>query len=102
MAALLRETAQCRGHAPISESTAKRYLETMNFAYKRYLCGLKKAKSGGIERAREVINALAKLEQRCKLLNFDESGFSPNPPVQYGRGRISQTGPLNRSRTDSA
>ena len=45
------------------------------------------------ERARVVINALAKLdhEQRCELLYFDESGFSPNPPVQYGWGRIGQT-----------
>jgi hypothetical protein len=25
------------------------------------------------------------------LLYFDESGFSPNPPVQYGWGRIGQT-----------
>jgi len=45
------------------------------------------------ERAREVINALAKLdhEQRCELLYLDELGFSPNPPVQYGWGRIGQT-----------
>ena len=44
------------------------------------------------ERAREVINARAKLdhEQRCELLYFDESGFSPDPRVQYGWGRIGQ------------
>lgn len=29
-------------------------------------------------------------EQQCKLLYFDESGFSPNPPVQYGWTRIGQ------------
>jgi len=45
------------------------------------------------ERAREVINMLAKLdhEQRCELPYFDESGSSPNSPVQYGWGRIGQT-----------
>ena len=44
------------------------------------------------ERASNVINGLARLdhEQRCELLYFDESGFSPNPPVQYGWGRIGQ------------
>lgn len=30
-------------------------------------------------------------EQRCELLYFDESGFSPIPPVQYGWTRIGQT-----------
>jgi transposase len=40
-----------------------------------------------------VIGALARLdrERQCELLYFDESGFSPNPPVQYGWGRIGQT-----------
>jgi hypothetical protein len=40
-----------------------------------------------------VIDALARLdrEQRCELLYFDESGFSPSPPVQYGWGRTGQT-----------
>jgi len=45
---LLRQIEQCRDHAPISESTAKRYLKEMNFTYKRYRYGLKKPKSGGI------------------------------------------------------
>jgi hypothetical protein len=45
------------------------------------------------ERARKVISSLARLdhEQQCELLYFDESGFSPNPPVQYGWGKIGQT-----------
>lgn len=30
-------------------------------------------------------------EQQCELLYFDESGFSPNPLVQYGWGKIGQT-----------
>jgi len=40
-----------------------------------------------------VIDALSRLdhEQQCELLYFDESGFSPNPPVQYGWGKIGQT-----------
>ena len=41
--ALLRQIEQCQGHAPISESTAKRYLKEMNFTYKRYRYGLKKS-----------------------------------------------------------
>jgi hypothetical protein len=28
---------------------------------------------------------------QCSLLYFDESGFSPNPPVQYGWAPIGQT-----------
>ena len=40
-----------------------------------------------------MIAALAGLdqEQQCELLYFDESGFSPNPPVQYGWSRIGET-----------
>lgn len=40
-----------------------------------------------------MIGELGRLdrEQRCELLYFDESGFSPNPPVQYGWTRIGQT-----------
>ena len=40
-----------------------------------------------------MIGALGRLdhEHRCELLYFDESGFSPNPPVQYGWSRIGQT-----------
>lgn len=36
------------------------------------------------------MNALAR-EGTCELLYFDESGFSPNPPVQYGWAKIGQT-----------
>jgi transposase len=41
--ALLRQIEQGQDHAPISESTAKRYLKKMNFTYKRYRYGLKKS-----------------------------------------------------------
>ena len=46
----------------------------------------KKRNPVAFEHARNVINALARLDhdQRCKLLYFDESCFSPNPLVQYG------------------
>jgi transposase len=40
-----------------------------------------------------VIGELGRLdrEHQCELLYFDESGFSPNPPVQYGWTLIGQT-----------
>lgn len=40
-----------------------------------------------------MIHALAGLdhEHQCELLYFDESGFSPNPPVQYGWAPVGQT-----------
>jgi transposase len=31
------------------------------------------------------------LAGQCELLYFDESGFSPNPPLQYGWARIGQS-----------
>jgi len=51
-----------------------------------------------------VIAALAQLdrERQCELLYFDESGFSPNPPVQYGWGRIGRHGQSHRWRIISA
>jgi len=44
------------------------------------------------ERAGKIIEALGRLnhEQRCELLYFDESGFSPNPSFQYGWSRIGE------------
>jgi hypothetical protein len=40
-----------------------------------------------------VIASLRKLALagQCELLCFDEAGFSPNPPVQYGWSRIGQS-----------
>jgi hypothetical protein len=54
---------------------------------------LKKRNQKAFERASRVSGELGRLdrEQRCELLYFDESGFSPNPPVQYGWTRIGQT-----------
>ena len=36
------------------------------------------------------MNALAQ-EGTCELLYFDESGFSPNPPLQYGWSQLGQS-----------
>jgi transposase len=41
--ALLRQIEQHQDHAPISESTAKRYLKEMAFTYNRYRYSLKKS-----------------------------------------------------------
>jgi transposase len=41
--ALLRHMPPAEGQAPISPSTAKRYLKEMNFSYKRYRYSLKKS-----------------------------------------------------------
>ena len=40
-----------------------------------------------------MIASLSQLDQnsQCELLYFDESGFSPNPPVQYGWTQIGQS-----------
>jgi hypothetical protein len=65
----------------------------MDFTYKRYRYSLKKGSQDAFERASRVIGGPARLdrEHQCELLYFDESGFSPNPPVQYGWTRIGQT-----------
>jgi hypothetical protein len=45
-----------------------------------------------IERLKVSIRSLHQraLAGRCKLFYFDESGFSPNPPIQYAWSRIGQ------------
>lgn len=45
------------------------------------------------EHASKVIGELRQLDRdyRCELLYSDESGFSPNPSVQYGWTPITQT-----------
>ena len=91
--ALLRNIEQRQEDASISERTATRYLKEMNFSFKRYRYSLKKRNQEAFDRAGKVIGALGRFdrEHRCELLYFDESGFSPNPPVQYGWSRIGQT-----------
>jgi transposase len=81
-------------HTPLSTKNIKAYLTDMGFRYKRYRLSLKdKRDSAAFDRAKGVVASLqsmAKMEQ-CSLLYFDESGFSPNPPVQYGWAPIRQT-----------
>ena len=93
MVALLRHIGRQQEQAPISENIAVPYLKEMNFSYKRYRYGLKKRNQKAFERARSVIEELGRLdhEHQCELLYFDESGFSPNPPMQYGWPWIGQT-----------
>jgi hypothetical protein len=95
IAALLRHLKQRHGHVSISDGTAARYLKNMKFSYKRYRYSLKKRHLEAFERAGNFIEALGRLdhEQRCELLYFDESGFSPNPSLQYGWSRIGETRP---------
>lgn len=40
-----------------------------------------------------MISSLCQLDQdrQCELLYFDESGFSPNPPLQYGWTQVGQS-----------
>ena len=78
----------------ISSFTLKRYLRRMGFRYKRCRLSLKtKRNQDAFERAQGVIASLQATAKagKCDLLSFDESGFSPNPPVQYGWTRIRQT-----------
>lgn len=92
--ALLREIEQHQEQVPISESTAKTVPEGDRFHVQALSLQFKKKRDQkAFEHASKVIDAIAELdqEQQCKLLYFDESGFSPNPPVQYGWGKIGQT-----------
>ena len=91
--ALLRSWRD-RGHWPISRDSLKRYLKRMDFRYKRCRLSLKEKRDGNkFERAQGVMASLQAMAQaqQCELLYFDETGFSPNPPVQYGWMRIGQT-----------
>ena len=82
------------GHSPISRSSLKRYLKRMGFHYKRCRLSLKeKRDAGAFERAQGVMASLRTMAQagQCELLYFDETGFSPNPSVQYGWAAIGRT-----------
>jgi hypothetical protein len=63
------------------------HLQTLSVQFK------KKRNQEAFERASKVIGALVRLdrERQCELLYFDESGFSPNPSVQYGWSKSGQT-----------
>ena len=85
-------SGQQRERAPISENTAVRYLKEMNSPTSA-TGTVKKTESEGLRTRKQGAWVLGRLdrEQRCELLYSDESGFSPNPTVQYGWTRIGQT-----------
>ena len=81
-------------HTPLSRNTIKEYLKSMAFRYKRCRLSLKdKRDAAAFEHASGVVASLQGLAQagQCDLLYFDESGFSPNPPLQYGWAPIGHT-----------
>jgi transposase len=93
-AGTIRRRWEQLGHPHVSIDTIKRYLKKSRLRYKRCRLGLKgKRDEAAFERATGVIaslRAMAKTGQ-CQVLYFDESGFSPNPPVQYSWTPIGQT-----------
>ena len=81
-------------HTPLSRNSIKEYLKGMAFRYKRCRLSLKdKRDAAAFEHASGVVASLQSMAQagQCDLLYFDESGFSPNPPLQYGWAPIGQT-----------
>jgi hypothetical protein len=52
-----------------------------------------KRDGAAFERAKGIVASLQGMAQagQCDLLYFDESGFSPNPPLQYGWTPIGHT-----------
>lgn len=78
----------------MSRDTLKRYLRRMGFRYKRCRLSLKEKRDDkALERGRGVMASLQAMAQagQCEMLYFDEAGFGPNPPVQYGWMRMAQT-----------
>jgi transposase len=81
-------------HTPLSRNSIKGYLRGMAFRYKRCRFSLKdKRDAVAFERAKGIVASLQSMAQagQCELLYFDETGFSPNPPLQYGWTPIGQT-----------
>lgn len=81
-------------HTPLSCNSIKEYLKGMAFRYKRCRLSLKdKRDAEAFERASGIVASLQSQAQagQCDLLYFDETGFSPNPPLQYGWTPIGQT-----------
>ena len=81
-------------HTPLSRNSIKEYLKSMAFRYKRCRLSLKdKRDDEAFECGSGIVASLQSLAQagQCDLLYFDETGFSPNPPLQYGWTPIGQT-----------
>lgn len=90
---LLRRWRELQGNG-LSRSSLKRYLRQMGFRYKRCRLSSKGKRDGqAFERAQGVMASLQAWARagQCELLYFDESGFGPNPPVQYGWMPVGQT-----------
>jgi transposase len=79
---------------PVSLDTIKRSLRRMGLRYKRCRLSLKeKRNEEAFRQGQGVLASLQAMTQRrqCELLYFDETGFGPNPSVQYSWTRIGQT-----------
>ncbi|MES2264107.1 MAG: IS630 family transposase [Pseudomonadota bacterium] len=83
-----------RGRERLSRCTLRRYLRQMGLRYKRCRLSLKGQRNeAAFERAEGAmasLRAMARMGQ-CELLYFDEAGFGPNPPLQYGSMPVGQT-----------
>lgn len=79
---------------PISRDTVRRCLRRMGWRYKRCRLSLKdKRDEEAFRQGQGVMASLRAMAQegQCDLLYFDETGFGPNPPVQYGWTEIGRT-----------
>ncbi|OYO29769.1 IS630 family transposase [Janthinobacterium sp. PC23-8] len=76
-----------RGRERLSRCTVRRYLRRMGLHYKRCRLSLKGQRDeAAFERAYGALASLRAMARagQCELLYFDEAGFGPNPPLQYG------------------
>ena len=86
-AGTLQPQWQRADHTGLSRNSIKEYLNSIAFGYKRCRFSLKdKLDNATFERAEDIVVSLKGMERagQCDLLYFEESGFSPNPPLQYG------------------
>lgn len=83
-----------RGREPVSRGTLRRHLRRMGCRYKRCRLSVKGQRDEvAFERAHGALASLQAMARtgQCELLYFDEAGFGPNPPVQYGWMPMGQT-----------
>lgn len=83
-----------RGRKLLSRCTLRRYLRCSGLRYKRCRLSLKGQRNEtDFERARGALASLRNMAQagQCELFYFDEAGFGPNPPLQYGWMPTGQT-----------
>jgi transposase len=83
-----------QGRKRLSRCTLRCYLRRFGLRYKRCRLSAKEQRNeADFERAQGVLTSLRAmaLAGQCELLYFDETGFGPNPPLQYGWMPIGQT-----------